>query len=186
MSMRRTGFLKLYVGPMFSGKTSDMIAEVCKRNDLGYKCCIINSNKDIRDVGISSHASLFSGIPPKVKVFKHAKLTEFKDEKFEVIGIDEAQFFPDLVDEVAKLVASGKFVFVSGLSGTSEMEKFGSLLDLFPMADEVVHKKAECRVCQELGYPFVPAPFTKCLVKKTDSIVIGGSNKYSSVCRKHW
>ncbi len=75
----------------------------------------------------------------------------------------------------------GKSVIIAGLDGDSSQRKFGELIDCIPLASEVTKLSALCMKCKD----GTPGPFTKRMVDNTDLELIGGSDMYSAVCRKH-
>lgn len=179
--------LEIYVGPMFSGKTSTLINELNCLHDLNFKVLLIGHSIDTRsDQAYSTHNSLIKGL----NIFEQIK-TNFlmnildKALDYEVIGIDEAQFFDSTIVKFVKiLLDKNKKVFVSSLDGTSQMDKFGYTLDLIPLADTIKKLTAKCVDCLNEG-KLVDAPFTK-KISENDSIIdVGTSDKYKAVCRLH-
>lgn len=71
--------------------------------------------------------------------------------KHDVIGVDEGQFYPDLLEVVQRLADAGKKVIVSALDGDFRRKPFGDVLQLVPLADSVVSCS---RVFAFQGLPF--------------------------------
>ncbi|XP_040496056.1 thymidine kinase, cytosolic isoform X2 [Ursus maritimus] len=94
-----------------------------------------------------------------------------------VIGIDEGQFFPDIVEFSETMANAGKTVIVAALDGTFQRKAFGTILNLVPLAESVVKLTAVCMEC------FREAAYTKRLGSEKEVEVIGGADKYHSVCR---
>ncbi|XP_017532856.1 thymidine kinase, cytosolic isoform X1 [Manis javanica] len=94
-----------------------------------------------------------------------------------VIGIDEGQFFPDIVEFSETMANAGKTVIVAALDGTFQRKAFGTILNLVPLAESVVKLTAVCMEC------FREAAYTKRLGTEKEVEVIGGADKYHSVCR---
>ena len=92
--------------------------------------------------------------------------------------INEGQFFEDLYDTVDELVNTyKKKVYVCGLDGDYKRKKFGSLLDIIPLADDVVKIKGICQSCKKND-----AIFTHRISdEKTQKLV--GSDNYTPLCR---
>ena len=65
---------------------------------------------------------------------------------FDVIGIDEGQFFGDLVSFCETAANAGKIVIVAGLDGDFKAEPFGTICDLVPLAEKVDKLCAVCAV----------------------------------------
>src|SRR5436305_1726513 len=99
------GRLFLFIGPMFSRKTSRLLAELSTYADLQISVAYINHSLDERETqcegnGVTTHNCLFKGLPDKITSLKSDKLSSLNLDRFDVIGIDEAQFFPDLISVV--------------------------------------------------------------------------------------
>jgi thymidine kinase len=108
------------------------------------------------------------------------KLTDVieKAEEYDIIGIDEGQFFEDIVEVSEELANKGKTVIISALDGTFERKAFGRILELVPLAEEVTKLDAVCMDCKE------PASFTKRLWESKETELIGGSEIYKPVWRR--
>ena len=105
-------------------------------------------------------------------------LSEVEDKvsHYDVIGIDEGQFFDDIVEFAEKMANSGKIIVIAALDGTFERKRFGRVIDLIPMAERVEKLDAVCMDCKEA------AAFTKRLTTSKETEVIGGSETYKPVC----
>lgn len=194
------GTLYMRIGPMFSGKTTWLNGELTQFADKKFKVLKITHANDVRtdvetcDDSGSTHNSSYRSLSDKIVRKRVAQLKDVDVTGFHVIGIDEAQFFPDLLDFVEECVErKGKHIRVAGLDGDFRKRKFGQALDLIPMADEVVKMSASCELClAELEQAefhgnilAIVAPFTKRLGSSTEQVVVGGSDLYIPVCRFH-
>lgn len=65
----------------------------------------------------------------------------------EVIGIDEGQFFPDLVEFAERMANAGKIVIVAALDGTFQRKPFGNVGLLLPLSEQVDKLNAVCMRC---------------------------------------
>lgn len=81
---------------------------------------------------------------------------------YDVIAIDEGQFFPDvpphliqLVEMCERMANEHKVVIVAGLDGTFQRKPFGRILELIPLAEKVIKLSAVCMYCSK------DAPFTQ-------------------------
>src|SRR5437762_393153 len=129
----RYGYLSCYLGCMYSSKTSHLIQEISRYAEItNQRPLVINHLWDTRDPEhqISCHDTLFRGLPPSVTVKSAQTLGEVDVTDHFVIGIDEAQFFPDLYVQVLEWVQQGKHLIVAGLNGTYKRELFGDLYRL--------------------------------------------------------
>ena len=102
---KQSGSLHVFTGAMFSGKTTRLCTEISKYADISeYPPLMISHVIDNRDdrSAVSSHSSQFKGLSHKVASIKVARLGNVDVSKYPVIGIDEAQFFPDLYEMAVK------------------------------------------------------------------------------------
>ena len=171
---------------MFSGKSSAVVQKIRRAQILGWKTLNITSNIDTRyDISgsrIVTHDKAYVEALG-VKVLEGiCHRPEYKAAR--LIVIEEAQFFAGLYEFVIKAVESdGKDVIVVGLDGDSERKPFGQILELIPIADEVIRLSALCKECGD----GTPALFTA-LVNgvKSEQICVGGSDMYEPMCRQHY
>ena len=68
-------------------------------------------------------------------------------DDYDVIGVDEGQFFPDLVDFCEYAAEQGKIVLVAALDGTYQRQGFPAILNIIPLAEHVVKLTAVCMLC---------------------------------------
>lgn len=194
------GTLNMRIGPMFSGKTTWLNCELTRFADQGFSVAKIIYSDDNRpdvasnDPSGSTHNSSYKTLTDKIVVIRTKELLSIDVSSFHVIGVDEAQFFPDLIAFTEKCVEhKGKHLRVSGLDGDFSKRKFGDVLDIIPMADEVIKLNASCKLClaelEEAGFHgnilHITGPFTKRLIESTEQKLIGGASMYIPVCRYH-
>ena len=168
------GKVVVYFGPMFSGKTSSMFTCVDRYKYGKRRTAIIKYAKDTR---YSNQASSHDKRLREAIPLMSDDLMNFDPTPFEVIGIDEGQFFKDIAKIAERWANMGKVVIVAALDANFERKPFGSILDLVPLAEEV-HKCVG--VCDRCGND---ASFTERTIKSTDLEVIGGAESYIAVCR---
>ena len=199
---RNRGTLCIRIGSMYSSKTSWLNSELTDLSQKGFSVMkIIHSCDDRPDVESngyfgSTHNPLFKGLPCKITCVKAANLKDVDVSDYEVIGVDESQFFTDLYEVVKNWVENKrKHVKVCGLDGDAFKNKFGQTLDLIPLSDECIKLRAKCKFCTDhlrsigvnpdlfvAGYE---APFTKRIVSSEDQVLVGGSSMYVAVCGYH-
>lgn len=173
------GYLKVILGPMFSGKTTQLI-RIYKHNQIAeIPTLVINYSEDDRysNINLSTHDRI------EIPCVKLTQLNEIypylsQGKNYKTILINEGQFFEDLYCVVKNLVETHSLnVFVAGLDGDYKMQRFGQMLDLIPIANDVKKLHAICKYCKK------PAAFTKRISKETAQKVIGDIDKYVPVCR---
>jgi thymidine kinase len=172
--------LRLVVGPMFAGKTTEIQAVIKRYKFVGRQVLVIKPAMDNRysgDSAIVSHDQI-SLEAVSVHALKDAlELADFKTAS--VIAIDEAQFFTGLREFIETSIESGKDVIVVGLDGDAEGRPFTEVLELVAIADSVDKKTALCVHCGS------PAMFTCSLKKRENRLEVGGADMYEPTCRKH-
>lgn len=167
--------IHLILGPMFSGKSTKLINELLRYKSLGKFIFSIKPDIDNRysETSITTHDGI------SIPACTTTKLMDVTvPYRTNVIGIDEAQFFEDLLPFIEK--NKNLIIIVAGLDGDARQKKFGNIIDLIPIADTYTKSYAFCKVCQD----GTPAPFTKSLYI-IDPIHIGGDKEYVAVCKKH-
>jgi len=169
------GCIQMIIGPMFSGKTTELIRRLKRYKVANYRCLIVKHVNDDRydksDVVSHDHQSIPAVSANRISEFKQLAL------EFDVVGIDEGQFFPDIVECCEILANLGKIIIVAALDATFQRVGFGDILNLIPLAESVSKLNAVCMVC------FGRASFTKRTCSDMKLEVIGGSDKYMAVCR---
>jgi thymidine kinase len=177
-----SGRIEIILGCMFSGKSSELLRRISRYNAVKIPTLIINSMLDSRcnDNMIKTHSNQTHNA---IKVDKLMSITEDPEFfKIRVIGIDEAQFFPDLVEFVKFAEKYDKIVIIAGLDGDSNREPFGQILNCIPLCDEVIKLTAMDMISNDAS----PAIFSKRIIDDTDQIHIGAAGEYVAVSRKNY
>lgn len=177
-----SGSLDCITGPMKSGKSSELLRRLSVESEIGYSTLYINSSKDTRceENSFSTHNPLLLKSNNIICV-STTLLKNIDISGYDVICVDEAQFFEDLELVVEWVEVHNKKVIVSGLTSTYERKKFGKLLDLEPYADTFIKLSGFCEKCAPSKR--IPAVFTHKIVKNGLIEDIGGKDKYMSLCR---
>tara|TARA_B100001142_G_scaffold10551_1_gene10139 strand:- start:2585 stop:3175 length:591 start_codon:yes stop_codon:yes gene_type:complete len=173
---RKTGYLKVILGPMFSGKTTELIKIYNSHKACNIKVCAINHCSDTRyhDNKLSTHDR---DMIDSINLNKLSLISPLL-HMYDVFVINEGQFFDDLYDIVNILVnMHKKKVYVAGLDGDFKRRKFGQMLDIICLSDDVVKLKAICINCKKND-----AIFTHRLSKEQKQILVGNNN-YAALCR---
>jgi thymidine kinase len=189
--LRSQSRLDILFGSMMSGKSSALLRNLTQLSDMGLSALYINHGVDDRAKTMySTHSTLLQNQNLNISATKTSNLLELSIDvliQFDVIGIDEAQFFDDtLVPFVQNLVdVHKKYVIVVGLDGNFRREKFGHILDLIPIADNVTKLHAYCKRCAEHKKTLVNASFTHYVQGSCDgdTVIVGGAEKYIALCR---
>ena len=172
------GWIEVVVGPMFSGKSEELIRRLRRAEIARQRVQIFKPAIDERYAAneIISHSGL--GISSDT-VTRAGEIMEKVQPRTEVIGIDEAQFLGDEVVEVCtKLANLGKRVIVTGLDTDFRGRPFEPMPRLLAVAEEITKLLAICVRCGN------PAVHTQRLVESEELVVVGASGMYEARCRR--
>ena len=169
--------LSIYVGPMFSGKTTTLI-NMYNVNKSNHKI-IIDYNID--DLNNDTHGVLESHDGIKLPCIKCRNFAsqEFNEKINDAsfIYINEAQFFPDLFQFVSYMLSMNKTIYIYGLDGDYKQNKIGHILDLIPLCDHIHKLKGKCFTCNNKSL------FSK-RITKTKQQYLPDEKQYIPLCRK--
>jgi thymidine kinase len=175
--MAAKGRIELIIGPMFAGKTSELLRRLRRHHYSRKQCLVVKAAKDERysTTCVSSHDK------QQMSATSCATLFEVKKEMapYHVIGIDEGQFFPDLRAFAEWAANQGKIVIIAALDGDFKRQPFGDVCSLIPLAEKVDKLTAVCMICQSSE-----ASFSHRLVSSRDVELVGGADKYVAACRE--
>lgn len=179
------GWLEVICGPMFAGKSEELIRRVRTLSYAHQKIIAFKPAIDNRydATAIASHdGEKFSAYAVK----DIADMEKLLTPDVQVVAIDEVQFFKDgIVSFVEKLADKGVRVIVAGLDTDFRGEPFGPMPELLARAEFVTKLTAACTVCG------CAATRTQRLVNgepaKFDDpvILVGAKESYEARCRKH-
>ena len=180
--------LRIVIGPMFAGKTSEIQSIVRRYGCLGKQVLVLTADIDRRysdDAAVVNHDRL--SIPAR-GVALDGLLDVLDWPAFAAatsVVVDEAQFFSGcLIPFVQKAVDEhGKHLVVVGLDSDADRRPFGDILSLIALADTVEKKTALCKHCGDGS----PAVFTRRIVTYSGGqVAVGGAESYEPVCRRHF
>ncbi len=166
--------IELIIGPMFSGKTTELLRRLTRLQIGGNKVLLLRPNIDTR--GVLTHDCLDHSIE-ELFVDNASDYERFKD--VDVVGIDEGQFFPGLAKDATMLANMGKIVIISGLNATSEVEPFPEIQLCIPIAETITKLNAVCTQCgsQDGSFTYYKKG------NKTEKVLVG-EHEYTALCRK--
>lgn len=174
------GRIEVIVGPMFSGKSEELIRRL-KRARIGrQRVACFKPDIDLRyhRTAIASHSSQTHDAVTVGNVAELRRALYQQMPEIEVIGIDEAQFLDGAIVQLAgELVHLGKRVILAGLDTTFTGDPFGPIPALMAIADDVTKLSAVCMVCG------APAIHTQRLGKSRELVVVGAAGVYEARCR---
>jgi thymidine kinase len=179
------GRIEVISGPMFAGKTEELLRRVRRAVIAGRRVAVVGHVLDDRHGvdRLTSHAGLDH---PSMAITTAAQIDHALTPDTEILAIDEAQFFgPDLVAVINRLADRGLIVIVAGLDVTFDGQPFEPLPTLMALAERVDKLTAICVVCGEdaVFHVRVGAPSASSGDLVADHV--GGTEKYQARCRRH-
>ena len=144
--MNKTGRITLLLGPIFSGKTTQLIDKVRKARFEAKTSILVSFSAEL-NVFQTPPAATHDGTKFENKTGKtlYENLDVMKE--YDVVAIDNGQFFPDLVEVVCYLGSIGKEVVVACLNSDYNLEPFINVSKLIPFANKVKSLCAYCFYC---------------------------------------
>ena len=211
---RVRGSVELICGPMFSGKTTELLRRLQRQQLAGRRVLLVKHAIDDRYGACNAPAAHGQGqgegqgeegqgeegeaerrplhvseavthdnvrfrAIPAAAMGDVVGLPEVRAA--EVIGVDEGQFFADLVPVVDALAFAGKRVIVAALDGTVRQEPFPATLALVSRAERVAKLLAVCRVC---GHDAAFTVRHAAAARADQTVLVGGAESYMAVCRE--
>lgn len=178
------GWIEVVVGPMYSGKSEELIRRIKRAKIAKQKVQVFKpeiDNRYSKNNVVSHNGDKMGAVPVK----SSSELLERVQDDTEVIGVDEVQFFDDgIVEVLTKLADNNRRVICAGLDMDFRGEPFGPISRIMSIAEFADKIQAICIVCGN------PATRTQRLINGkpanySDPIVlIGATESYEARCRK--
>lgn len=174
---KRTGWLEVICGSMFSGKTEELIRRLKRAEFANLKVEIFKPKIDTRyseEEVVSHNANAIRSTP----VDSPGNILLMASD-VDVVGIDEAQFFDDSIVEVCRELAnSGIRVIVAGLDMDFAGKPFGPMPALMATAEFVTKVHAICVKCGNI------AQHSHRLTANSNLVMLGEKDTYEPICRE--
>ena len=174
--LHRTGWIEVICGSMFSGKTEELIRRLNRAKIARQRIQIFKPAVDKRyhDQNIVSHDQ---NSISSIAIESSSEILALSAD-YQVIGLDEAQFFFFLFVAVCNQLANaGKRVIVAGLDMDYLGKPFGPIPQLMAMAEFVSKVHAICMVCGEV------ASHSYRISKNKNQVLLGETDLYEARCR---
>ncbi|QJR44212.1 thymidine kinase [Mycoplasma miroungirhinis] len=172
------GMIEVITGPMFSGKSEELLRRIRILEYAKYKILVIkpafdtrfSSSKIVSRAGTEHHTIVLKDIN---------EIYSLIDDKINAIAIDEANFFSnDIVNIVDDLANKGYLIIVSGLDQDYLRQPFENIAQILSLAERVTKLNAICVVCHNLA---------SCSYRKTQDnsvLLLDNTSNYEARCRK--
>jgi len=173
---QNVGWIEVITGPMFSGKTEELIrrirrAQIAKQPLAIFKPAMENRYANDKIVSHNRKEENSTGVHSALEI-----LNLSGDAK--VIAIDEAQFFDaDLITTCTLLANKGKRVIVAGLDMDYKGQPFGVMPQLMAISEYITKLHSICMQCGN------SAIFSYRIDDNSDLVLLGAGDKYMPLCR---
>lgn len=188
------GDIILIIGPMFGGKSSELIRQAEKFALCGRRCVIIHPVRDTRRKKgtVFTHRDGSRPFPESLREHIDLLVVNTLEEAdhhvlgtADFVGIDEGQFFPDLAKTCRKWADAGVMVAIAALNGKAKVEgkrgTWDAVSEILPEATDVIFQKAVCASCR---HPKAAATYS--VLRRGDldehGEKIGGGEYYAAMC----
>ena len=170
------GWIEVITGPMFSGKTEELIRRLKRATLANQKVKIFKPKIDNRFSAYEVVSHDDNSLPSIPVENSNDIYTLSVDAN--IVAMDEAQFFDNYIVEVCKVLAGkGMRVIIAGLDMDYMGNPFGPVPQLMATAEYVTKLQAICVRCRNLAYVSH---------RKTDDknlILLGEKAEYEPLCR---
>ena len=181
---RKFGWIECICGSMFSGKSEELLRRIkrgviAKQKVLLFKPSIDNRYEE--NMVYTHNGNSYES----VNIDKAEQIYDYIiDKKYDIIGIDEVQFFDEkIVEVINKLADDGIRVIVAGLDMDFKAEPFHPMPEIMAVSEMVTKLHAVCNKCGKEAsrsqrlIDGEPARYDDPIV------VIGASESYEARCR---
>jgi len=182
------GTLTVICGPMFSGKSRELIRTVHIAEIASQEVLLFKAGIDVRYSAqdVASHDGATMSARRVETAHEIISLVQNSASRPSVVAVDEGQFFDSGLPPVCTWLRDlGMRVVVAGLDRNFRGEPFGPMPELLAIADEVAKLRAVCMVCKD---PRVTATLPQRLIDgkpapyDSPEILVGGAETYEARC----
>jgi thymidine kinase len=171
------GGIQLIIGPMFSGKTTELFRMLNRWKIAGRNCVLVKHSSDCRYVEDEDSAPMVISHDgnqfPAICVEKLSKEIDYLFGSYNVIGIDEGQFvskhfflifvnilsskqflivlcvqFPGIALFADRMANRGKWIIISALNGSGKAG-FRNVHSLMSLCENITFLRAVCMICRD-------------------------------------
>ena len=185
-SENKIGKIEVICGPMFAGKTEELIRRVKRMEYAKKKYLVFKPNIDNRysTCEVVSHNKKRTNAI-NIDINNPNMVSKYITEDINALVFDEVQFFNESLLNIVKDYASrGLRIICAGLDKDFLGNPFGIMPNLLALADEVTKLTAICMVCGE------EATETQRIIDGHPAydddvvVLIGATESYEARCRK--
>lgn len=175
----RTGSLEVICGPMFAGKSEELIRRLRRAQIAQQRVAVFKHSIDTRydQSDVMSHNG--TRLKAHATDDSAAILAIVTNENYSVVGIDEIHFYsPAIIDTIRALTDNGVRVIVAGLDLDYRRNPFGIIPTLLAIANTVTKLTAICTNCGKDAY------YSRRMLASSDAqVLVGAQESYTAQCR---
>lgn len=172
-----TGRLSVIMGPMFAGKSTELIDRLDTAQNQGMNVQAFRPVRDTRDGAARAVITHDGARWPALRVHHASEILERIHADTHVVGIDEVNMLAEGIAHVCiELVKRDIWVLVSGLNLDYRAKPFAPMPELLCFATDVTVRQARCTCCG------VGASFSQRIVASEELILPGGGDAYEPRC----
>ena len=177
-SIFQKGFIEVVCGPMFAGKTEELIRRIRRLEYSKQKVLVFKPKIDNRYNSKNQIISHNLSTKPSIVIDKSVDILSHLNENVDAVVIDEAQFFDDGIVEVCNALANkGIRVIVAGLDMDYKGVPFKNMANLMATAEYVTKVHA---ICPKTGGL---AQYSYRKTKSKKRILLGKGDEYMPLSR---
>src|SRR5262245_51163544 len=174
----QSGQIEVICGSMFSGKTEELIRRLRRAGFARQRIQVFKPGTDDRYDKAAVVAHTQDRFEAKV-VPSSAELLRQVDDRTDVVGVDEVQFFDaGIVEVLDKLANRGMRVIAAGLDQDYLGRPFDPMPQIMAIAEYVTKTLAVCVRCG------APANRSQRLVAGDARVLVGAADAYEPRCRR--
>lgn len=185
-SENKIGKIEVICGPMFAGKTEELIRRVKRMEYAKKKYLVFKPNIDNRysTCEVVSHNKKRTNAI-NIDINNPNMVSKYITEDISALVFDEVQFFNESLLNIVKDYASrGLRIICAGLDKDFLGNPFGIMPNLLALADEVTKLTAICMVCGEEATETQRIIDGHPAYDDDDVVLIGATESYEARCRK--
>ncbi|MEE1652040.1 thymidine kinase [Brachybacterium sp. J144] len=186
MHRSEAGRLHVIAGPMFAGKTEELLRRVRRSRLAGARVEVIGHALDTRAGVDRLRTHLGASLPARMMSDPAQLAVLLTGEVPDLVAIDEVQFFgAGVLAAIDDLLDAGVQVEAAGLCVTYDGEPFEPVPALMAVAEEVVRLTAVCAVCGRDAAFHVRLAGSAGDPHAVTAEQVGGIESYQARCRTH-
>lgn len=168
------GKIVLILGPMFANKSTELLL-YAKKKYYSQKRVIMVKHKS--DNAKKNNSLTHNGWDFENIIYKD-KLNIEDFYEYDIICIDEGQFFDDIYQFCKDALSNGKEIYISALNGDYKQEPFENISKIIPLCSKIISKHSQCILCGKKAF------YTKRKIQDNRQILIGNESYYEPRCYK--